>query len=459
MSKVSAYNSFVPWPDGDTYGYNFLYRSMVKVPGSAHTEVEQLLRDIDRPGAAVEPGSEREQWLDALRAAKFIVEDDVSELSIVKHFYYKNLYASDRLNLILLPTLQCNLACPYCYEDKRPLFMTPAVEADLLRWVERHFRRKRVIQAAWFGGEPLLGGGTIRRLSAGLQAFCERVHADYIATLTTNGVLMDAAFLSAFPDLALRHVQVTFDGSRAHHDQMRRTLAGRGSFDQIMENTLAFCRAIPPEQCSLSIRINCTDANFDDIEDLLAVLPEAIQSRATLFFRWVYANKASASRGLGAFSEERQGCDSFQGLRRLNARAMEMGFHVADPLASQTFFYCEADFRDQYIIYPDGNVFLCAHDGNDRTPLFNVAEGLAPDGIQSRSLSHYARWMTTGPFAEPGCVACRLLPICLGECRRAWFEGKPNCLLGNSTLPYITENAIAQKLASLAGPGGRRSHG
>ena len=444
--KASNYNYFLKYKDGNYYGYNFLYRSLIRLPESMYDEVSTLLTNPNNYLDCSNIQEDKSDWIKHLQKVKFIVSDDVSEIDVIKHFYYKNLYASDSLFMTILPTLACNLNCPYCFEYKKPIHMKADIEDAIMSWLEKYFNKKRFVHIAWFGGEPTLRKETIYNLSNRIKTFCNENKTEYKASMTTNGTLMDQEFLYKVNDLSITHIQVTFDGGKKFHDQSRCTPKGVGSFDKIIENLVLFCNTVDKDKCNLSIRVNCSDENYDSMEDLLDSIPSMVRSRATIFFRWIFDNEASAERGFENFSNTKQGGDYFLGLRALGDKARDKGFNVVDSFISKGFNFCEVDFRDQFTIYPDGKVFWCNLKDTEKDIIFNIKENILPDDTRSDTLSFYSKWMSTGPFSDDKCLSCNILPVCLGGCRKQRYEGNPNCMVGHSTLPFLVETLIAEKL-------------
>lgn len=120
--KPSKYNFFIKYDDGTYYGYNFLYRTIVRIPSHAFSAVDQLLSAASSKrfeeytsGESAEMPSES---LQALREAYFLIPRNLDELALIKFRYFRSLFANNSLSLIVLPTLRCNFSCPYCFEFK-----------------------------------------------------------------------------------------------------------------------------------------------------------------------------------------------------------------------------------------------------------------------------------------------------------------------------------------------------
>src|ERR1044071_7965793 len=70
-------------------------------------------------------------------------------------------FFNEGLQLILLPTEQCNFRCMYCYEDFSGGRMSPGVSEGVKRLIDRRLDGLRSLTVSWFGGEPLLARGNV----------------------------------------------------------------------------------------------------------------------------------------------------------------------------------------------------------------------------------------------------------------------------------------------------------
>ncbi len=433
--KPSAYNHIIQQDEEFFIAYNFLYRSVSRIPARAYYTIDPLLSSQQHYSKL---NDLPEHWLHALKETNFLIDEDFDELSLIKLQYFRSLYNNDTLSLILLPTLWCNLQCPYCFENKRQVFMTTAVEDRLLSWIRQNFSQKRHIHVSWFGGEPLLGKKAIFKISEGIQEICQEINCRYSASLTSNGYYLDRDFQNAIPSLGIKHVQVTFDGDKNDHDKSRIHKNGQGSFDTIFENVVSFCENVPDS--NLAIRVNCGDSNYAGIENLLERFPMSVRNRATIFFRWIWANQAT---GYQEFSSVASGNEHFKGLASLYAYAQRIGWKTANPHNKVSSGYCEVDFFDHYCIDPEGDFYFCSHS-------FDKAESVGSifheKGILSNdSLNDYARWYAANPFGDDKCIQCKLLPICSGGCRKTRVSGKRECIEESKSLDLYVKSIMIEQ--------------
>lgn len=88
-----------------------------------------------------------------------IINTDDEDRCIADNFklrFLANSFSKDHLDLTIAPTLKCNLCCPYCFEENKPLFVMDSDICDqIVKFVNKHNFAKK-IRITWFGGEPLL---------------------------------------------------------------------------------------------------------------------------------------------------------------------------------------------------------------------------------------------------------------------------------------------------------------
>lgn len=125
-------------------------------------------------------------------------------------------------------TDSCNLACRYCYVKQSPQTMTPGITHAAIDLAARSESNCGII---FFGGEPLLFRDLITDAVAYGESLDQKRQNRFHYKITTNGLLMDDAFLR----YSLEHevfIALSFDGIRAAHDANRVTHSGESTFDE-----------------------------------------------------------------------------------------------------------------------------------------------------------------------------------------------------------------------------------
>ena len=144
-------------------------------------------------------------------------------------------------------TLNCNLACTYCFQKHAGGIIDLDTVAAILRAVVAHNLTAapgcRTMPVYWHGGEPLLAGLDFFRQVLHLQAQYPEVSFDN--RLQTNGTLMNAELAGWFTAHRF-HVGFSLDGPRDLHDRHRWFRgSGLGSFDAVMQGIVCYRRHFP----------------------------------------------------------------------------------------------------------------------------------------------------------------------------------------------------------------------
>ena len=139
--------------------------------------------------------------------------------------------------IILNVNTGCNLACTYCYKEdlttpakgEKMDFATARAAIDLL--FAQAASRDRV-NVVFFGGEPLTNMPLIRQAADHAEARAAETGKTVDFSLTTNATLLTEEIVD-WLDAHRFGLTVSMDGPRAMHDQNRRTVGGRGTYDVV----------------------------------------------------------------------------------------------------------------------------------------------------------------------------------------------------------------------------------
>ena len=138
--------------------------------------------------------------------------------------------------LILNVNTGCNLSCTYCYKED----LTTPAKGDLM---ELETARQAidllldqtpaggVSNLVFFGGEPLSNMGLIRDAVSYAEDKAERHSVTLDFSLTTNGTLLSDDLITYLDDHRFG-VTVSMDGPKALHDRNRKTIGGKGTYEE-----------------------------------------------------------------------------------------------------------------------------------------------------------------------------------------------------------------------------------
>ncbi|HEY2028237.1 MAG TPA: radical SAM protein, partial [Myxococcales bacterium] len=200
---------------------------------------DPTLKALDRwrQGSTPSDTVERETQ-DALLEDGFLVRSrDEDDLRLRAHLDRASDGVPGTLFVTLMPTLQCNLACNYCFQKDFPAFtkMSSPTEDATLEWILRLVDERGLsdLQVHYFGGEPTTRKDFCLRSAKILGSAMRARGGRFAWQMTTNGVLLDLPFAKEMESYGQGQYKITLDGDKESHDQERVYRDGRGSFDQI----------------------------------------------------------------------------------------------------------------------------------------------------------------------------------------------------------------------------------
>ncbi|MCG8530708.1 MAG: radical SAM protein [Desulfovibrionales bacterium] len=250
----------------------------------------------------------------------------------------------------MLPTEKCNFRCLYCYESHEGEVMGKEVERALTALLSRQILLRKKILINWFGGEPLLRKGLIRRVS---ESVVEQVRntpdVTYTGCMTTNGYLLDEQTFLELLALGINDFQITLDGPAPLHDTMRPLANGGKTFATIWKN-LCFAKSCS-EDFSVLIRVHYTP---ETIGQIYAFQKELVRTfggdeRFSFFFRPVSRLGGENDACITSFSSaQRQEITEI-----LSARSGTQCCPIPEE------YICYAALPNSFGIRPNGELIKC----------------------------------------------------------------------------------------------------
>ncbi|MFB7127236.1 MULTISPECIES: radical SAM protein [unclassified Kitasatospora] len=302
----------------------------------------------------------------------------------------------DHLQLIVLPTEQCNFRCTYCYEDFTVGRMAPAVVEGVKRLVDRRLDGLRDLRISWFGGEPLLAIGVIEEISGHVAEMARRTATTYVGDMTTNAYLLDSAMVRRLAALGIRSFQISLDGPKHLHDLTRIRRDGRGSFDRLWENLLAIRNGNAPVQVLL--RIHLTPENLHAMPEFLRrIRKDFLDDRR-------FSVHLKPVEHLGGENDATTAVLSTRERERILADLQSV-LGVEDSTADRSPYVCYAARPNSLVIRANGTVGKCTVSLTD--PANNVGR-LTEDGtleIDNDRLRPWLRGWQSGDWDTLGCPA------------------------------------------------------
>ena len=170
-----------------------------------------------------------------------LVDETFDEIGFMTYCHNMTKFSKGSLHLVLATTMDCNFACPYCYENRRKGKMSIAVQDAIVQFIEANINNGvHKLDVTWYGGEPLLYPDIVESLAARIRSLADRSGCELTMYMVTNGYLFTPDLVELIDRIGVVKVQITLDGLKEHHDSRRHLRDGRGTFDKIVENLRLF---------------------------------------------------------------------------------------------------------------------------------------------------------------------------------------------------------------------------
>jgi uncharacterized protein len=297
-------------------------------------------------------------------------------------------FASDALELTILPTEQCNLRCTYCYEAFEIGRMDDSVVFAIKRLISNRVPELRKLSVDWFGGEPLLAMDVIEQISGLAQLLADdRPELEYKGSITTNGVLLTSEYARRLSTVGVRHLHVSLDGPDGIHDLTRRLRGGRGTFRRIQENLVAIRDS--DIDTRIDLRVHVTPANVESLDAFTEELIETFlgDERFTAYF---FPIVDLGGPNQGAFPVLTP-AEAAVIVRRLTRRVAEAQAHrKAKAKGCDSAYVCYAAKPNAWVIRANGRLARCTVGLED--PQNDVGE-ILPDGSLDVRADRVRPWL------------------------------------------------------------------
>ncbi|MGN1158401.1 MAG: radical SAM protein [Agathobacter sp.] len=342
---------------------------------------------------------------------KALVENDEDELFKLKYVTQARRFSNKVLALTINPTLDCNFACPYCFEKKHPKeYMNDEIEDDIINYIKRQ-KDANSISVTWFGGEPWLAFDRIMSLSHRMM----NLGLSYEAGIISNGYLLTEEVAEALEKIKISRVQVTIDGLAYVHDK-RRPLRGchKGTFDVIMKNIDYLHMNYP--NIRISIRVNIDKTNMYAFRDLKKFFNNNVYKGIVVSPAFV---EDISSKGVCTLDT----CQQFDFMDSLSENDTNNHFSY---YPSKHRVECAIRNWNSILIGPKGELYKCWNDVGNKDKVYGNITG---EVTNERLLLKYL--MAEDPLNDKVCNDCILFPVCDGGCPylRIFEKNKSHCPL------------------------------
>lgn len=446
MMKPSRYNHFFEVDGRTILAYNSLSTALIELSADEFTTLQAFNTE---PRDELFDAQGLNSFCSHLLKAGFLIPDGQDEIELIREIHSKIKERRRTLGLTIMPTLDCNFRCSYCFSYTRPERMGAKVQESLLRFAGHKLEKAQRLSVTWYGGEPTLCLDLIETLSERLRALCERRGVDLLpADIVSNGYLLSVQVAERLRTLGIQEAQITLDGDRATHDQRRPLRGGGGTFDGILDNLAAVSNIL-----GIKVRINVDRDNASTALGALDALADrGLQDTTAVYFGHVKPYSEACAGVTSACLSDREFSELELALTR---QALVRGFRSFRYPRLEIGGVCGADQRLSYVVAPSGLLFKCwaqASQGSNQSvgSLAGEKPGESRQPFQQKNLERFLSW---DPLSNRTCRECRVLPICMGGCPYLHLNGMTEGGCSNWRYVLLETLGLRFRLGQLAKQG------
>lgn len=362
-----------------------------------------------------------------------LIENSFDEMRFLKYLHYRTKFANDTLFLTIAPTLECNFACPYCYENRRNGKMSEEIQDAIIAFIEGVIKKGvSNIDITWYGGEPLLYTDIVLSMSKKITDLIMKYNCKMSMYMVTNGYLLNKRIVELMDTVGITRIQVTLDGLRDNHNKRRPLRNGDGTFDRILDNLNLFCDS-PIE---VLVRMNVDNTNCYDYIKLKECIESLGNPNIELYPSPVEDLNKDTINEISNFMSREQ-FESFTMKICEEGYLDSKSFSVMD----DRYCFCTAETENCYVVDDRGDFYKCWDEvGRIEYRCFNI---LDPENINYNAISQY---LIDDPFSNEQCSDCIFLPLCFGGCKfqKAHMD-KSVCGFTEEVLKKYIETAFFNK--------------
>lgn len=375
---------------------------------------------------------------------RVIIPDTEDELLTVINENKKNATESVTLYEVIQPSAWCQLGCYYCGQDHTKSVLSDESIKNITDRIYGKLKtgKYKFLSIGWFGGEPLTGLATMRKLNDTIKMYCAELGIELKnSVLVTNGMsLKPNIYEEMVNDFKINQFEITIDGLGKYHDEHRFLKKDKeGSYDLIYKNISNILNSdfYTTRTEKMTIRCNVDRKNFEGVEPLIHQLAaDNLHHKIDhLYFASIYSWAKNDAHMKSLTKEE----FAYYKLK-WELLKIKLGYKTND-IAKRKYNTCILTTKDSEMYDAYGNVYSCSEVSltdvykNSKYVLGNVNKSIS--GERSYSDWYDKVWERK----ESQCNSCKLFPICGSACPKSWMEGNPPC----PTVRYSIKEEIKLK--------------
>lgn len=366
--------------------------------------------------------------LDELRNKHIIIDDEYDELAEIRKLVNDTITNRKVLYYTILPTTKCQFKCYYCGQKHGNYNMSEQMSELVVTRIISKINNGdfKHLEIGWFGAEPLLATKQIKSLTHKITSRLNK-NITYSASMVTNGVSLTLERFYEMVDLEIKEFEITIDGAEKVHNQRRNISSSYNSFSIIIENisNIVKSKIYLEKKIKLILRTNIDINNHNEWRELIDIL---IKKDILGYIDDFYVAPIH-SWGNNAHK---------QSLLNQEFARLEIEFYTyliqkgytPKLLPAKKNRTCMAVTAHDEVIDSDGNVYNCTEipyvPQYYNTPY--ILDNIKAEKSEYQDKNRmFVDWYENIFLEKNECTECKMLPVCLGSCPKAWKENNMPC--------------------------------
>ncbi|MDE5653076.1 MAG: radical SAM protein [Muribaculaceae bacterium] len=368
------------------------------------------------------------EFFTALLNEGFVVENDSHDTALCIDKVAEKYHSLDNIIITINPTLDCNLRCWYCYEERHGgSIMSEQTIEHTINYINSilNKRKTKSIRLSFFGGEPLIYyKQVINPILAAISETCRTLSIEFFISFTTNGLLITDHILTNLKRYSSNiSFQIAFDGAKEFHDSIKYTKAGYSCYD----HTIANAKKALDNGYNVTIRCNYSKKS---ILSFVSVVEQFKEYHNLENLRFLFQK---------IWQEEND--EELLDLRKRITQVIDSKFSINSnlhKLLGNSITKCYADYAHNFVINYDGHVYKCtARDFNANKSIGKITSS----GLVLYTLDKKTNSLPNIPYGKK-CTECRIMPIC-PSCAQSRIEHEYDSCPNSIDEPAMIKNIRA----------------
>lgn len=278
------------------------------------------------------------------------------------------------MNFTIWLTDECNLACSYCYVEKKKNVMSMDTCVNALAFMKDIMEEKKSddIRVIFHGGEPTLNFKALQYIVNKCNEYFGQDRTSY--AMTTNGISITPDQMKFYVENIRYGISVSVDGKKEIHNLYRRNKEGQGTFEKVID----CIRKFNENNCYLRLRMTVNANNVKHLSEGFQFLSE-LNNMNTVVYAINLDDVGWDARKISILYEEEKKI-----IKYLVSANTQFAYSYLENLRMEYFRQkgkCKIG-ENSFHISPNGIIYPCIRTmGNEKFAIGNVIEGIDYNAI------------------------------------------------------------------------------